>query len=183
MTYFFGRGESVCRIIGGLFCFVLISVPTVVAQTKQDEEALRGLPRAFAAAFAKHDAHELAQIMSDDVDFVTVGLNWLQGREVFEKYHERLLKGRFSEISHSVLDTHVRMIRPDIAIVRHSWAVKGDKNPDGSVREPRFGLMTMVAEKRAGKWLVVAVQNVNANTTPAPEAQGIKMPIVVPRGK
>ena len=86
------------RRIVGLFCFVLISVPIVDAQTKQDEEALRGLPRAFAAAFAKHDAHELAQIMSDDVDFVTVGLNWLQGREVFENYHERLLKGRFSEI-------------------------------------------------------------------------------------
>jgi uncharacterized protein (TIGR02246 family) len=61
------------------------------AQNKQDEEALRNLPRLFSAAFAKHDAHELAQIMSDDVDFVTVGLNWLQGREVFEKFHDRLL--------------------------------------------------------------------------------------------
>ena len=157
----------------------------VQAQNKQDQEALRNLPRLFSAAFAKHDAHELAQIMSDDVDFVTVGLNWLQGRDVFEKFHDRLLKGRFSEIVHTVLDTHVRFLRPDIAIVRHSWSAQGDKNPDGSAREPRFGLMTMVSEKREGKWLAVAVQNVNANANQAatPEAQGLKMPIVVPRSK
>jgi len=45
--------------------------------------------------------------------------------------------------------------------------------------------MTMVVEKRNGTWLVVAVQNVNAPTsgTRPAEAQDIKSPIVVPRGK
>jgi uncharacterized protein (TIGR02246 family) len=63
----------------------------VNAQTKQDEEAVRGLPKAFCDAFNKHDGHELAKIMAEDVDFVTVGLTWLHGRADFEKYHTRLL--------------------------------------------------------------------------------------------
>ena len=42
------------------------------AQTKPDEDAVRRLPQAFSDAWAKHDGHELAKIMADDVDFVTV---------------------------------------------------------------------------------------------------------------
>lgn len=173
------------KVVLGLLCLGLVGFgATAEAQTKQDEDALRDLPRRFSAGFAKHDAHELAQMMADDVDFVTVGLTWLRGRAEFEKFHTRLLTGRFREIQHTVLDTHVRFIRPDIAVVRHSWSAQGDRNADGSARSQRFGLMTMVAEKRKGVWLVASVQNVNAPTTPpSPEAHDIKSPIVVPRGK
>ena len=108
---------------------LLLSVASSIVngQSKQDEEALRKLPDAFSAAFAKHDAHQLGQIMAENVAFVTVGLTWLQGRADFEKYHKRLLEGRFSQIVHKVLETHVQFIRPDVAVVRHSWAVSGDE--------------------------------------------------------
>ena len=62
--------------------------------TKPDEEALRKLPQAFSDAWAKHDGHELAKLMADDVDFVTVGATLIHGRPDFEKWHTRLLSGR-----------------------------------------------------------------------------------------
>lgn len=166
----------------------MLAVGTAEAQTEQDEAMVRGLPKAFSDAFNKHDGHELAKIMADDVDFVTVGLTWLHGRADFEKYHTRLLIGRFKEITHTVLETHLRFIRPDVALVRHSWAIQGDKNADGSARPQRFGLMTMFAEKRNGTWLLVAVQNTNGPTDAirpnrTPEANDIKSPMVVPRLK
>lgn len=80
----------------------------------------------------------------------------------------------------------MQFVRPDVAVVRHSWTAQGDKNVDGSARPQRFGLMTMVADKRNGVWLVVAVQNTNGPTdaTPhTPEAQDIKSPILVTRPK
>jgi uncharacterized protein (TIGR02246 family) len=98
----------------------------------------------------------------------------------FETYHARLLSGRFKDSTNTPLETVVRFLRPNLAIVHWSWSIQGDKNPDGSPRPPRFGLMTMVAEKRNGKWLVVAAQNSNGIPTVPPEAQGITMPIVVP---
>ena len=49
------------------------------AQSASDAAAVRQLPHAFAAAWGKHDGHQLAQIMADDVDFVNVGGDWLQG--------------------------------------------------------------------------------------------------------
>jgi uncharacterized protein (TIGR02246 family) len=173
------------QMILGLLCLGIVgSGASVQAQTKQDEDVLRGLPQRFSVGMTRHDVHQLAQMMAEDVDFVTVGLTWLRGRADFEKYHARLLTGRFNEITTTVLDTDVRFIRPEIAVVRFSWTVQGDINPDASARPQRFGLMTMVVEKRNGTWLVVAVQNVNGPTGGArtPEAQDIKSPIVVPRG-
>lgn len=38
--------------------------------------------------------------------------------------------------------------------------------------EPRFGMMTMVAEKRNGTWLVVVAQNTNAVFRRAAGASG-----------
>ena len=158
----------------------LLFATVASAQTKGDEEALRRLPQAFSEAWAKHDGHALAQIMADDVDFVTVGATWSHGRRDFETYHTRLLSGRFKDSTNTVLETAVRFLRPDLAIVHWSWTIQGDKNPDGSARPQRYGLMTMVAEKRKGKWLVVAAQNTNGTSAMPPEAEGIKMPIVVP---
>ena len=44
----------------------------------------------------------------------------------------------------------------------------------------RFGIMTMVAKKQGGAWLVAVAQNTNAGPG-APEADDIKVPISLPK--
>ena len=151
------------------------------SQTKLDEDAVRRIPQAFSDAWAKHDGHELAKIMADDVDFVTVATTYLHGRDDFEKFHTRLLGGRFKESTITVLETTTRFLHPDLAVVHWSWRIAGDRNMDGTRREqPRYGMMTMVAEKRKGSWLVVVAQNTNAGLGVPPELEGIKTPIAIP---
>jgi uncharacterized protein (TIGR02246 family) len=150
------------------------------AQTKSDEDAVRALPRAFCEAWAKHDGHQLATIVAEDVDFVTVGGAWFHGRADFEKYHTRLLSGRFRDSTNTPLETIVRFLRPDEAVVHWSWTIEGDKNPDGSPRPKRFGIMTMLAKKQNDIWLVAVAQNTNAGPG-APEADDIKLPIRLPK--
>lgn len=150
------------------------------AQTKADEEAVRKLPQAFCEAWAKHDGHELAKIMAEDVDFVTVATTYLHGRNDFEKFHVRLLSGRFKDASITQLQSTVRFLRPDMAVVHWSWKIEGDRNADGTARQPRYGMMVLIAEKRSGAWLVVVGQNTNAMLGIPPELQGIKTPIAIP---
>jgi len=163
-----------------LSILILLGGPFANAQTKSDEEAVRALPRAFCAAWAKHDSHELAAIMAEDVDFVTVGCVWLHGRANFEKYHSRLLAGRFRDATDTLLEIRVRFLRPDEAVVHWSWTIEGDKNPDGSPRPKRFGIMTMVAKKVEKDWKVIAAQNTNAGPG-APEADDLDLPIRLPK--
>ncbi len=163
-----------------LFSLSLVVIPPANSQTKTDEEAVRKLPQTFCDAWAKHDGHELAKMMADDVDFVTVATTYLHGRTDFENFHVRLLSGRFKDSTNTVLQTTLRFLHPDMAVVHWSWKIEGDKNPDGTPRQPRYGIMTMVAEKRNGNWLVVVAQNTNAILGIPPELQDIKTPIAIP---
>jgi uncharacterized protein (TIGR02246 family) len=119
-------------------------------------------------------------MLADDVDFVTVASVYLQGRTDYETFHARLLNGRFKDSILTPLQTTVRFLRPDIGVVHWSWKMCGDRNPDGTPRPPRFGLMTMVAEKRVGAWQVVVAQNTNALFGTPPELAGISTPIAIP---
>jgi len=151
-----------------------------LGQSTADEQAIRALPKDFCAAWAKHDGHALASIMADDVDFVTVATTYLHGREDFEKFHVRLLSGRFKDSTITPIDITVRFLRPDMSVVHWSWKIEGDKNADGTPREPRYGMMTLVAEKQHGAWRVIVGQNTNAILGVPPELQDIKPPIAIP---
>jgi uncharacterized protein (TIGR02246 family) len=157
-----------------------LSSLSVNAQSKSDEGVLRKLPQTHCDAWNKRDAHELAMLMAEDVDFVTVATVYLHGRADYEKFHARLLAGRFKDSNFTPIETTVRFLRPDMAVVHWSWKITGDKNFDGTAREPRFGMMTMVAEKRSGTWLVVVAQNTNSLLGTPPELEGIKTLIPVP---
>jgi uncharacterized protein (TIGR02246 family) len=168
------------RLLIALLSLLAVTVLPTDAQTKADEEVVRKLPQAFSDAWAKHDGHELAKLMADDADFVTVATTYLHGRSDFEKFHVRLLSGRFKDSTITPLQTTVRFLHPDMAVVHWSWKIEGDKNPDGTPRQPRYGMMTLVAEKRSGDWLVVVGQNTNAILGIPPELQDIKTPIAIP---
>jgi uncharacterized protein (TIGR02246 family) len=161
---------------------VMILGPSALAfaQSKADEEAVRALPQAFCAAWAKHDGHALANIMAGDVDFVTVATTYLHGREDFEKFHVRLLSGRFKDSTITPIDITARFLRPNMSVVHWSWKIEGDKNADGTARQPRYGMMVLVAERQRGTWRVVVGQNTNAILGIPPELEGINPPIAIP---
>jgi uncharacterized protein (TIGR02246 family) len=159
---------------------LLIAPCAVQAQDRTDEMAVHNVPQEFAAAWAKHDGHQLASIMSEDVDFVNVGGDWLHGRSDFELYHTRLLSGRFKDSTLTPRDTAVRFLRPDLAVLHWSWTIQGDRNEDGTARRPRFGIFIMVIEKISGEWMIVEAQNTNWVPGPNPELKGITPPIVFP---
>jgi uncharacterized protein (TIGR02246 family) len=150
------------------------------AQTSSDEEAVRALPRAFCAAWAKHDGHELAGIMAENVDFVTVRGVWLQGRGNFEKYHSRILSGRFRDSTNTPLEIRVRFLRPDEAVVHWSWVIEGEKGADGSPQPKRFGIMTMLARQTDKGWRVIVAQNTNGGPS-VTEADDLDLPIRLPK--
>jgi uncharacterized protein (TIGR02246 family) len=170
--------------VPGGFLLLMLGLATSgpVSQPRGDEEALRQLPQSFARAWAKHDAHEMAKLMADDIDFVTVGATWLHGRQDFETYHMRVLTGRFKDATFTPLDMAVRFLRRDLAAVHFNWTVQGDREADGKPRPQRYGMMVMVAEKRAGKWLVSLAQNTNYMPGAPPELGEIKTPLPRPDG-
>src|SRR5260370_39745919 len=96
---------------------LLLLVATSTGEAKTDEETVSNLPLVFCDAWAKHDGHELAKIMADDVDFVTVATTYLRGRADFEKFHVRLLSGRVRAATLLAPQTKTHFLRPEIGVV------------------------------------------------------------------
>jgi uncharacterized protein (TIGR02246 family) len=178
----FEKGKKMRQVFRYLLVALLITQCAVHAQTKADETAVRNIPQAFAAAWARHDGHQLAKIMSDDVDFVNVHAEWLHGKRDFEAFHTRLLAGRFGQSTLTPLETKVRFLGPDMAVLHWNWKVENDRETDMTLRKPRYGLFTMLVEKQDGAWLVAVAQNTNWTPPPNPDPEmgGIQSPITYP---
>src|SRR5215472_14814131 len=115
------------NLLGSFISVLALTSVSLYAQSKVDEEAVRKLPKFFCDAWAKHDGHELAKIMACDIYFVTVATVYLHGRADFEKFHTRLLSGRFKDSTITSLETTVRFLRPGLAVVHWSWKIEGDR--------------------------------------------------------
>ncbi len=146
-----------------LIVLILIALP-VAAQTKgnaKDQEAVKSIALKWQDAWNRHDMKALAALVAEDVDFITVGGTWQKNRKDFEEYHAQRHEMQFKESVWTTKNTEVKFIKPDIVVAHVEWSIKGDKDPDGTPRQPRQGIFTWVVEKRKRTWLIIASQNTN----------------------
>jgi uncharacterized protein (TIGR02246 family) len=152
------------------------AVPTATgAEGPSNEDAVRDLIRAFAAGWGNHDGHELDKIVASDVNFKTADGVSLHGRAELEKYHARQPAEHFKDVETAAAEAKIRFPKPDQAQATWSWNIKGELNPDGTVRPRRSGEMTMTAQKQNGSWLITSAHNANAKSAAA-EATSEKKP-------
>jgi uncharacterized protein (TIGR02246 family) len=103
----------------------------------------------------------LSALVAEDVRFVNVAGNVLNGRDEFEALQARTHATQFKDSVRTVTATDIKFLTPDIAVAHVRWGMKGDKDADGTPRPPRNGVMMQVLVKRSGAWIIVAVQNTN----------------------
>jgi uncharacterized protein (TIGR02246 family) len=129
------------------------------ADRAKDEAAIKQLGKDWQKAWNKHDMDALALLFAEDADFVTVGGRWLKGRKAFKEHHDKKHAMQFKESVFTTAEVQVKFLKPDIALVHVNWSMKGDKDPDGTPRQPRSGLFTWVVTNQGGDWLIQAAHN------------------------
>ena len=139
----------------------VISITSVCADQSADEAAIRDIQARWDDAWNRHDVQALSALVADDVRFVNVAGVVLQSRAEFQQLQTRTHAMMFKESVRTVTGTQIKFITPEVAIAHVSWGMRGDKNADGTARQPRNGVMMQVLVKRDGKWMVVAAQNTN----------------------
>ncbi len=143
-------------VVGALFI-----VSTANAQTADDQKRIRQLAVEFDQAWNAHDAVSLVRNMTPDAQFVTSGGWRLLGRVKIESYHRRLFKGSARSSTNETTELTVRFVKPDVVLLNRRWLIKGDRYTDARPRADRTGQMTLLAEKRMGRWLITAAQVTN----------------------
>jgi uncharacterized protein (TIGR02246 family) len=132
-----------------------------VPGSSEDEAAIRKLEAGWQAGWNSHDMKALTVLLSDDIDFVSVAGTWLTGKDAFEKHHARYHAMQFKDSVWTTSNVKVAFLKPDVALVDVQWTLKGDRDPDGTPRQPRSGIFTRVVTKDGGRWLIRASHNVN----------------------
>lgn len=126
-----------------------------------DEDEIRKIQTRWDDAWNRHDINALSALVAEDVRFVNVAGNVLNGREEFAKLQTRTHTTQFKDSVRTVTGTDIKFLTADIAVAHVRWGMKGDKDADGTPRPPRNGVMMQVLVKRSGAWTIVAVQNTN----------------------
>ena len=147
-----------------LLIAIALIAPLAIAQIRasaSDKAAIKETATSFQEAWNRHDMQALSALVAEDVDFITVGGAWLKNRKEFEEHHARTHQVQFKESVLTIKESHIKFIRPDIATAHVEWSMKGDRDPDGTPRQPRQGIFTWVVEKQSGKWLIIAAHNTN----------------------
>ncbi|QHT66913.1 SgcJ/EcaC family oxidoreductase [Rhodocytophaga rosea] len=147
-----------------LLIILVLTIVSVRAQTQanaSDTKAIEALASGWQAAWNNRDAAALSSLLAEEVDFVTVigPKGWLKGRKEFLEAHAWMLKNIFTESVWTNKETHIKFIRPDLAIARVLWETTGDRVRHRKYGELREGIFTWVVEKKQGNWLIISSQN------------------------
>src|SRR5687768_6040162 len=118
-----------------LMFILALAVQPVRTQPKEnaaDRKAIEAIAASFQDTWNRHDMEGLASLVAEDVDFVTVvgARGWEKGRKEFKDGHAEVHKTMFKDSVMTVRETHIKFIRPDIAIAHVLWETKGDVVPD-----------------------------------------------------
>ena len=130
--------------------------------SSNDREAIKIIAMTFQDAWNRHDMKALTALVARDVDFVTAGGRLLKNQKEFEEHHVGAHQMQFKQSVLTFGEADIKFISPKIALVHFEWAMKGDKDPDGTPRQPRQGIFTWVVKKENGKWLIIAAHNTNS---------------------
>jgi len=132
-----------------------------VAQDPKPEEAVRALAAAFESAWNTHDMRAFGKLLAEDVDWVNVSAGHGKGRETVETNHARVHAGKFKDSVMTIKIVEVAFLKPDVALAHVAWGIRGDRDEDGTPRQPREGLFTWVIVKEGTAWKIRASQNTN----------------------
>lgn len=153
---------------GSVVLFTLLGlIASGHAQPESDEGKIRAIAARWEHAWNTHDMKALAALFTDDADFVNVGARHWKGRSEIQAQHAARL-GQFKESVWTNRAVSIQILKPGFALVHVTWSMRGDKDPDGTAREPRDGLFTWIVMEQSGNWLIRAAQNTNRGNLPSP---------------
>ena len=127
----------------------------------EDEESIRATAREWERSWNAHDMRRLADLFTDDSDFVSVHASHWRGRKEIALQHEIRHQTRFrSSIWHTRV-VSVSALASDVALVHVHWERHGDFDFEDRPTPVAHGLFTWILLRQAGRWLIRAAQNTN----------------------
>jgi|SRR5690625_717557 len=115
---------------------------------------------AFVEAWNRRDADQLASLFDQDAEFVNVVGLWWHNRASIRKAHAYGFEHIFSRSDLELLETRVRHLGDDVAVVHARMQLTGQSAVADSRRPGvRNNIFTFVVHRSSGGWRCAAAHN------------------------
>lgn len=152
--------------------------PLLAQQTEQssrvgtDEAAIQDLVSRLVAGSNANDVKAFANVFAEDADFTNVVGQHAKGRASIEEFHAPYYSGprqpgrpSFINARLTAVESKIRFLRPDVAVVDIKWQQTGAISPKGHPWGPRTGLMNWVVTREKGMWAIAVMHNLQLTPT------------------
>ncbi len=126
---------------------------------EQDILEIKAIMQSFADAWNVYDAKQIAELFTEDADFVNVAGQWWKGRTELGQGHANAFSNHLKNTYMRFPDTTVKFLKPDLVICPSTWEMSGLTRPDGISLPTKHGVLTAIAQQQHGQWQLVAVHN------------------------
>lgn len=147
------------RLIPMLLWLALTAAAPHTSPTPADEAAIRQSVLAMTDAFNARDDAALIALATPDADWVTVAGRWTRGTQAYVDARRSRFAGPLKSAALRSLETRIRFVRPDVAIVHVTHEIRGMLDQAGKPLPPHPELSTRVYVKQNGRWLISAFHN------------------------
>ena len=114
----------------------------------------------FVQAFNERDAVALANLFTEDAEFVNVVGIWWHDRQAIWKAHDYGLRTIFNNSVVELRKVKVKTITPEVALVQARMKLTGQTPHAGVVRpKGRQNIISFVVQKISDGWVCVSAHN------------------------
>ena len=158
------RGLLLVRVVIGIV--VLVSGLSAQSPDQSVKSIGRSVAEAWVKAWNSHDMNVLADVVDEQIDFLTVGGRWLRGRVAFKEHHANLHATRAKESTVEIVATHTQRLSPAVLLVHVDHLGNGDREPNGAARPGHHRYFVWVLTQSGGRWRVRASTNIEIVVPP-----------------
>jgi len=147
------------KIVVGLVMLAMTVTNPAIANTANDEQAVRKVIADYGDAWNKHDPDAILALFTDDADWVNVAGSWWHGQAEHRRgttwVHEHVFKNAHGHIGAVV----VRFSTQDTAVAIFTHDVENFVLPDGTRNPGGNHRLSFFLVKHEGRWLITSGQN------------------------
>jgi uncharacterized protein (TIGR02246 family) len=139
-----------------------------LAMNASDERNIRAVATAYAEAWNHHDMRTLAELFTDDADWINiVGMHW-RGKAAIVKAHDVFHRTIFQKMEIGVADIGIRAITSDVAATVIALKAGEYTTPDGKQQNATLDRLSLILVNRNGEWRIAHGHNTVVDPTAAP---------------
>jgi len=139
-----------------------------LAMNASDERDIRAVATAYAEAWNHHDMGTLAELFTDDADWINiVGMHW-RGKAAIVKAHDVFHRTIFQKMEIGVTDIGIRAITSDVAATVIALKAGEYTTPDGKQQNATLDRPSLIFVNRNGEWRIAHGHNTVVDPTAAP---------------